>query len=60
MKKSPVPSEHQEIAILAHEIYQTTGYPKGCADLHWFQAEHTLQNRKLNIAAGKKIRDEQD
>ncbi|MEO6054716.1 MAG: DUF2934 domain-containing protein [Chthoniobacterales bacterium] len=53
-------SEHEEIASLAHEIYQSTGCPEGCAEQHWLQAEHTLKNRKQNGHKSKRNRDKQD
>ena len=34
---------HEEISILAHQIYEKEGCPDGLADEHWFAAEARLQ-----------------
>ncbi|MEO6847361.1 MAG: DUF2934 domain-containing protein [Chthoniobacterales bacterium] len=42
----PTAEEHNQIAALAHQIYESTGHPQGCADDHWKQAEEILEKRK--------------
>ncbi|MEO6053020.1 MAG: DUF2934 domain-containing protein [Chthoniobacterales bacterium] len=48
MTNIPTVSEHDQIAILAHQIYESTGFPQGCADAHWKQAQEILQKRKAH------------
>lgn len=33
---------HEEISVVAHQIYEEAGCPSGCADAHWQRAEHSL------------------
>lgn len=33
-----------DIAKEAYSLYVQQGYPQGCADQHWFQAEATLHH----------------
>jgi hypothetical protein len=36
---------HDEIAALAHELWQARGRPEGSADEDWFQAQEELRSR---------------
>ena len=34
---------HEEIAVLAHQIYEEEGCPSGLAEAHWETAERSLK-----------------
>lgn len=34
---------HEEISVLAHQIYEEEGCPSGLAEAHWEAAERSLQ-----------------
>ena len=46
-KVNPEPT-HEEIAVVAHEIYEKEGAPKGLAEKHWEAAESDLQRETFN------------
>jgi len=37
---------HQDIATLAHKLWQARGCPEGSPDEDWFHAAHELRDRK--------------
>jgi len=39
---------HDEIAALAHQLWQARGCPEGSPDEDWFRAAHELRVRKEN------------
>lgn len=41
------PVNQQEIAELAHELWQARGCPDGSPDEDWFRAEQELRSRRL-------------
>jgi hypothetical protein len=40
------PENHQEIAILAYQLWRERGCPMGSPEEDWFRAERTLQSRQ--------------
>ncbi|MEO6848378.1 MAG: DUF2934 domain-containing protein [Chthoniobacterales bacterium] len=42
----PTTADHNQIAALAHQIYESCDSPQGCADDHWKQTEEILEKRK--------------
>jgi len=47
VKFNPEPT-HEEIAVVAHQIYEKKGSPKGLAEKHWEAAESDLQRETFN------------
>ena len=37
---------HEQIAVLAYELWQQRGCPEGCPEEDWFRAEHELTASK--------------
>jgi hypothetical protein len=44
---NPEPT-HEEIAVVAHEIYEKEGSPQGLAETHWETAESDLHRETFN------------
>ena len=41
--KADIKPTHEEISVLAHQIYEEEGCPSGLAAAHWEAAERSLQ-----------------
>jgi hypothetical protein len=43
-------SEQEQIAIVAHRIYEDEGRPSGKADEHWARAERVVREQRLGVS----------
>ena len=50
-----VPFGHQDIATLAHELWQARGCPEGSPEQDWFEAAQQLRSRAEKPAHGTPI-----
>ena len=46
-------SEQEQIAALAHQIYEDEGRPEGLAEEHWARAERSIHEQRLATASPK-------
>jgi len=49
IKRSPAVFEHEDVAVVAHGLWEARGRPDGSAEEDWFHAAQELQGRPQTI-----------